>query len=527
MHSKPRGVVAAGNPYTAAAAREILDAGGNAVDAAIAGAFATFVTEPMLTDIGGGGYMLVDRGASGAVYDFFVAVPGLGRSSAPTKLDFLPISLDFGDTSQVFHVGMGAAAVPGNPHGLCTAHAAEGRIPLREVVAPAVRMGRAGVPITPMMAAILKVIRPIFERDPVLKAAVCPGGVPLAAGETLRFSQTADLIEALAQEGPRLFYEGEVAQRLVALCEERGGQITQRDLAQYKTAVRNPLESHIGGARVWLNSPPSTGGALVALGLDLAREVGVPLPLDSEAGAVALAALFVTVQEARQEVLDQAVLSGGYHEHHLGDDAHFDGYCARLRERLEAAPPPGPTKPQERGCTTHVSVVDGDGLAAAITTSNGEGCGVTVAGYGVHLNNMLGEEDLNPGGFHLHAPGSRLPSMMCPTTLRLPDGSVTAVGSGGANRLRTAILQVALRLLVGGQSVEEAVRAPRLHFENDKIDIEPGFPHAVYEGLERRGYKLHRFRELNLYFGGAHVAQRTASGELRAMGDPRRGGSTA
>ena len=158
-----QGVVAAGNPHTAAAGVEILKSGGNAVDAAIAAVFAAFVSEPMLTDLGGGGFMLVDHRDKARLYDFFVAVPGLGSAPVPPdELEFKPVVLDFGDTTQVFHAGMGAAAVPGNVHGLCTAHSAEGRLPLKEVLAPAVRLGRQGISFTPEMANILSIIAPIF-----------------------------------------------------------------------------------------------------------------------------------------------------------------------------------------------------------------------------------------------------------------------------------------------------------------------------------------------------------------------------
>jgi gamma-glutamyltranspeptidase / glutathione hydrolase len=175
------------------------------------------------------------------------------------------------------------------------------------------------------------------------------------------------------------------------------------------------------------------------------------------------------------------------------------------------------------GNTTHVAVMDADGACATVTCSNGSCSGVVVPGTGMHLNNMLGEEDLNPLGFHRLAPGTRVTSMMAPTIV-LRDGEVElSLGSAGSNRIRSAILQVVRNVVDCGMSVAEAVRAGRVHYEAEMLHAEPGFSAESLDELAGRGYHVVRWKGLNLYFGGAQVVRR-AGQDMTGAGDPRRGG---
>jgi len=189
----------------------------------------------------------------------------------------------------------------------------------------------------------------------------------------------------------------------------------------------------------------------------------------------------------------------------------------------------GPDEPEDRiGSTTHLAVIDSDGNCASVTCSNGTGSGVVVPGTGVHVNNMLGEEDLNPQGFHRIPPGRRVSSMMSPT-LALHDGEVVlGLGSAGSNRIRSAILQTTVRVLEQDMDAEEAVVAGRLHFEAGTVQAEPGVDEAGLAGLERRGVPVVRWKRKNLYFGGAQAVRRDPLGRgLSGGGDPRRGGAVA
>jgi len=175
--------------------------------------------------------------------------------------------------------------------------------------------------------------------------------------------------------------------------------------------------------------------------------------------------------------------------------------------------------------TTHVSVIDGQGNAAAISMSNGEGNGFIVGNFGFMLNNMLGEEDLASGNLEAWREGTRLSSMMAPTIMLEPDGTITALGTGGSNRIRSAILQVAANLLDRGMSLEEAVEAPRLHVERDgTVSFEPGLPDEASSAFCKLGEKAHAWPDRNLFFGGVHAARRRGDGNMEGAGDPRRGG---
>ncbi len=180
------------------------------------------------------------------------------------------------------------------------------------------------------------------------------------------------------------------------------------------------------------------------------------------------------------------------------------------------------------GSTTHISVIDKDGNSASVTCSNGTGSGIMPPGTAVHLNNMLGEEDLNPLGFHVSEPGLRVSSMMAPTTV-VRDGEIElTLGSAGSNRLRSAILQTIINVVDRGLPVEEAVNSARAHIENDTVDLEPGIDREEIGTLEGAGYKMNQWQGINLYFGGVQACARDPiSGALTGAGDPRRGGAVA
>jgi gamma-glutamyltranspeptidase/glutathione hydrolase len=171
-------------------------------------------------------------------------------------------------------------------------------------------------------------------------------------------------------------------------------------------------------------------------------------------------------------------------------------------------------------------VLDADGMCASVTCSNGTGSGLLVPGTGVHVNNMLGEEDLNPHGFHRIPPGRRVSSMMAPTVALRDEHVELGLGSAGSNRIRSAILQTVVRVLEEGMDADEAVHAGRLHFEAGVVQAEPGVEEAGLARLEERGVPVVRWKRQNLYFGGVQAVVRDpATGALSGGGDPRRGGS--
>jgi gamma-glutamyltranspeptidase/glutathione hydrolase len=178
------------------------------------------------------------------------------------------------------------------------------------------------------------------------------------------------------------------------------------------------------------------------------------------------------------------------------------------------------------GSTTHLAVMDSDGLCASLTCSNGTGSGMVVPDTGIHLNNMLGEEDLNPLGFHQTVPGRRISSMMAPSLVLRDDEVTVGLGSAGSNRIRSAVLQTIVNLLSHGHSPQQAVDAARVHVEGGVLQAEPGTDPVLLDRIESEGGRVVRWSERNLFFGGVQVVTRDpGTGRLGGGGDPRRGGA--
>ncbi len=513
-----KGAIACGHPATAAAAREILADGGNAFDAVIAGLCAASVAEPVFCSLAGGGYLMA-HSADGnpRVYDFFVETPRRRRPQA--DIDFTPVLADFGTATQEFHIGLGAIATPGIIAGMFAVHADLCSLPMSRLVEPAARLARNGITLRPIDGYIFQIVGRILTARPEGRALfMSDDGQLLAAGDRLRQPELATTLEALAAEGPVLFYEGEMAQRLVADCRALGGQITDTDLAGYDVVKRVPLERRYRDARILTNPPPSSGGILIAFALalleriDLARGgAGSAEHLCSLARAIELtnkARVESHLHQAMAEVEEEAAAA------RLFDPALLARYAQEILPR--------PCSP--RG-TTHISVVDATGNIAALSVSNGEGCGYILPGAGIMLNNMLGEEDLSPQGFHVWPEGCRMSSMMAPTIAFHGDGRIAALGSGGSNRIRTAILQVLVNLIDFGMSAEDAVSAPRLHIENRIANLEDGISEAAAKIASAGTEQTVRWPAHNLFFGGVHTVTRDTDGRCSGAGDPRRGGA--
>ncbi len=501
--STGQSVVAAGHELTAQAAAEILQDGGNAFDAALAGVFMTFVAEAVFASPGGGGFLMARRAGSDAsrLFDFFAETP-LKRRPA-REVEFFPIHADFGPAKQEFHIGLGSSATPGVVPGLFAIHESLCKLPIKRLVEPAVRAGRAGFPLSAFQAYLFTVIAPILTASEGVARIFAPSGKPMAAGETFRNGELAECLEWLAEDGARLFLDGDVGRAIVDESLSSGGQLTQDDLKRYSVELREPLYWQHKGASVALNPPPAASGALIAFGLS-----------------------YIEALAEHGRAIDALALRAAMEATNAARATHGEGLAQRLtggaltKEMREAARNPA----AYRG-TTHVSVIDAEGNAASVSLSNGEGNGYIVGKFGFMLNNMLGEEDLSPCGLGQWREGVRLSSMMAPTIILQSDGTVTALGTGGSNRIRTAILQVAVNLLDHGMDLDAAVEAPRLHVERDgTVSFEPGLPEPAQAAFLALEEKAHAWPQANLFFGGVHAARRHPKGGVEGAGDPRRQG---
>lgn len=519
---RPQGIVAAGHPETARVAATILSEGGTAVDAALAAMCAATVVEPALCSLGGGGFLTV-LPATGAqagqpvVFDFFTQTPIAKRPE--TAIDFSPVHAEFGGARQEFHIGLGAIATPGAVKGLFAAHRQLGRLPLAALVAPAAALARQGVAVSPVQADIISIIAAILGATPTARALFASPAQPAAligAGEVLRLPALADVLETLAIEGEDLFYRGEIGQQLARDCAAHGGHLTLADLESYRCEVRRPLRREAFGVRILLNPPPAMGGLLIAFALAL-MEALRPEELGFGTGAYlkGLAEAMRITNRARIERAVHAQPGEAVAEAMLAPDL-----LARYRAQLLGRPATA------RG-TTHVSVIDRFGTAASLSISNGEGSAYVIPGTDIMLNNMLGEDDLAPSGFHGWPVNTRLGSMMAPAIAQTPAGDLIALGSGGANRIRSAIVQVLLNLLAFQMSLADAVAAPRLHGEGDAIAIEPGYTEGAVAALTAAFPETQHWASQSMFFGGVHAARRRRDGSVEGVGDERRGGAVA
>ena len=481
--------MAAGHPLTAQAGAEVLRAGGNAVDAAVGAMLMSCAAEPLLTGLGAGGHMLIaGAGEEPVLLDFFVQAPARREDGGEVELEAVDVS--FGDAVQVFYIGPASCGVYGTPAGVCAAVERWGTMPLYALAAPAARAAREGVRLNAGQSYVAEILADLLTSTPECAALWAPAGSVLREGELLRNPELGDALDRLGADGAEPFYRGDVARAVCDWLGARGGSLGAAELASYRAIEREPVRVSYRDRTVLTNPPPSAGGTLLAYSLALLDRGSPPPPLQE---------VIAAMESAQAERTPEFV-----------EGLAQDGFLERfLQARL--------------GSTTHISVLDSQGRACSVTCTNGEGSGVVVPGTGIHVNNVMGEEDLNPLGFHRHPAGRRMPSMMAPAVVLGDDGAVELVlGSAGSNRIRSAILQTIVGVVDHGLGARAAVDAPRAHVESGIVYHEPGLDlSALREHDPER--EIVRFHSLNLFFGGVQAVH-SADGRMTGAGDPRRGG---
>lgn len=462
------GMVASSEPLASRAGVEILEAGGNAVDAAVAVGFALAVTFPQAGNLGGGGFMLIRMaGGDAVVVDY--------REQAPetaTRTMYQDASGNVIPNAST--VGARAAAVPGTVRGLALAEEKYGKLGLARVMAPAIRLARRGFPISYSLAQEFRSKRTLLEQFDGSRRIFLNDGGGREAGTIFRQPELVRTLAGIAKHGPDSFYSGATAKAFVATMQKYHGLITLDDLGRYQAKLRTPLRGHFHGYDILAPPPPSAGGTMLIEMLNVLD----PLNLDT---ANSYDSIHLIAETMRRAYADRAAYLG---------DADFAAvpvtgltsprYAAELRAQILHSPPEAPVRagaPQifESGATTHFSVVDADGNAVANTyTLNGWfGCGVTVEGAGFLLNNEMDDFSAKPGAPNLFglvqsaanaiAPRKRPLSSMTPTIVT-HDGQVRLVlGSPGGSTITNTVLQVLLNVLVYKMDVLQAVTSPRFH----------------------------------------------------------------
>jgi len=501
-----KSIVATGHELVSQAAADILRLGGNAFDAAVAAGFAGAVAEQTLTSLGGGGFLLARTAAEhGPVqeifFDFFVDTPGMGLGTIHEP-HFFPVNIDFGGSGQLFNVGFGSVAVPGTLKGLLHVHRRLGRLPLGEVLQPAIRLAR-GHRLNDFQATFLKMLHPIMTLTPTGRALYEPGGIYLQPGDTLANHDMADFLDSLAADRGESFYRGDIARQIDRDMREGQGLLTYEDLVSYEVIERKPLAADYRGYTLLTGPPPSLGGSLITLSLALLEKMD---PLEVWGSADHLLRTTGLMREV-EHLRNMGVSSPDEIQAFL-----HSGDVTGSTEKI---------KTFSRG-TTHISIADQDGNVASMTCSNGEGSGYFAPGTGIMLNNMMGEDDLHPEGFHSSPAGQRVASMMSPSLVLKDDQVIMVLGSGGSKRIRSAMTQVLTQVIDFGRDIHVAVNAPRLHWDGEVLQIEPGFPEESVRVLIER-FPVNVWQRQNIYFGGVH----TVIPGRQGVGDPRRGGAVA
>jgi gamma-glutamyltranspeptidase/glutathione hydrolase len=486
---------------------EVAEQGGNAVDAAVATTIAALATEIGIVGLDAGAFISVWRpGEAPCVIDGGIAMPGRGRARERFGAAGRPVALDYGGGMETI-VGYGAVGVGGAVAALGDAAAGWGRLEWPDLLAPAAARARQGFPLGAASGTWLNYShREIFGWQPESGAVIHDAaGELLAVGAPMRVPGLAETLVELGRDGPAAFYTGRLGAEIAACVDAGGGLMSVADRVAYRVARREPMHCDVGDWEVAVPPPPAIGGA--ALAAMLARMGTEPRDAWSAASVAQLAAAQRDVFERIQDL-----------SAHAGAEAD-----AALQALVRWAASGGGATGGSAPSTVHISTLDADGLACAVTASSGYGSGVLVPGTGIWLNNCLGELELNPRGFHALAPGARMGSNMSPVVARCADGAMLSLGSPGAERITTALLQVMLNFMRLGLSLEEALAAPRLHVERTaagwQAALEPGLPVAQVP------MPVRAFDALSMFFGGAGAVLREADRTLVAAADPRRQGA--
>jgi gamma-glutamyltranspeptidase/glutathione hydrolase len=526
------GMVVAGEPLAADVGVDIMKAGGNAVDAAVAVGFALAVTHPEAGNIGGGGFMLIRlAGGESVVIDYREEAPG--GASREMYLngngDVIP---------EASTIGGRAVAVPGTVAGLALAHRKYGKLQWAQVLQPAIRLAQRGFPVSFEFAESLRSESKLLSSDPESKRIFLRDGNPYEPGELFQQPELAATLAQLAKSGPKAFYQGPVAEALASTVKSHHGLIEVSDLKQYQAKLRKPLRGAFRGYEILSAPPPSSGG------IGLMEMLNVLEPLDL-GHPNSFQSIHLIAQTMRRAYADRAA--------YLGDADFVDvpaqrltspAYAASLREEIVKSKPHDPVregKPAgfESEETTHYSVIDAEGNAVANTyTLNGVyGSGVTVKGAGFLLNNEMDDFTSKPGVANMYgliqgeansiAPRKRPLSAMTPTIV-VQNGKVRLIlGSPGGGTIINTVLQVMLNVLVYKMDVRQAVTSPRFHHQwmPDRLVLERwGFSADTIMKLEEAGYEIHTRDRMGACEA---IAVDPATGWRFGGADPRTAGKAA
>ena len=495
--SGSRAMVVTNHPLASAAGAEMLLAGGNAVDAAVAALFALTVVEPMMVGVLGGGVAHIRlAGGRHVVLDGLSTAPGAAHGAMyETVSNELP---NYRDTvGRANQVGPLAVAVPGALAGWCRALHDFGTLSIEDVTAPAIRLAERGFAATPYLADCVTDLAPDLIRDPGLAALFLPGGVPLRAGARVVQAEYAQTLRAIARQGAGALYAGELGGALVETMSRTGGLVSREDLGAYQVIEREPICGSYRGFEILGPPPPASSGVHVVQMLNLLEGFEVGAMGFGSPDAVHLLAEAMKIAFA-----DRAVATA--------DPAFVDVPVERLTDKAYADQrrrliDPARTRRWEPGVlggesnsTTHVTVADADGNVVATTqTINGLfGACVRIPGTGMIANNYMFNFDPHPGRALSVKAGKRVFTSMAPMMVRRGERLLYALGLPGGLRIFPSALQALVNLLDHGMTLQEAVEAPRIWTEGGVVEMEEAFPDTVENEIVNRGHEVVRLQRI-------------------------------
>lgn len=530
------GMVATSHYLASQIAHEVLEEGGNAVDAAVTAGFALAVTQPRSGNIGGGGFMLISDEKS----DKVIAIDY--REKAPAAAYETMFQNEQGEAvSELSRYTHNASGVPGTVAGLALALDQYGTMTLAEALAPAIKLADEGFIIPPRFAEGLEQSQDRLKQwDSTRKVFYKPDGSLYRAGERFRQPDLAATLERIAENGPREFYEGETARLITAEMQNHGGLMTAQDLAGYQPTIREPVHGNYRGFDVYAMSPPSSGGAHIVQMLNILEGYDI-----DAMGFNSARTIHVMSEAMKRAYADRA--------EYLGDtdfvDVPLEGitskaYAEELRGQidLDRATPSseiaaGDPLPYESNETTHFSIADDSGLAVSntYTINFSYGSGIVVDGAGFLLNNEMDDFSAKPGTPNAYGliggeankiePEKRMLSSMTPTIVKKDGRNFLVTGSPGGSRIITTTLQVVMNVIDHGMNIQSAVSAPRIHDQwlPDEIRIEDGISPDTIALLEAMGHKINQQEAM----GAAQSILIEDDGTFTGGADPRRSTSSA
>lgn len=516
------GMVASATPLATEIGLQILEQGGNAVDAAVATAFALGVAEPNASGLGGGGFVLIRlRSGEVAFIDYREAAPG----KATPDMYLGPDGRVRPNATTIGHL---AVAVPGTLAGLAMALQRYGTMSLRQVMAPSIALAERGYAVTKTLNGIMVDNLAKLNMFPAAAAVYTKRGLPYDVGDRLVLKDLAATYRLIASWGPDVFYRGEIADAIVAEMARGRGLITKEDLANYRPKLRTPVRSTYRGYEIISSPPPSSGGTHIIEALNILEGFNM-----TALGFQTPAALHVTAEALKRSFADRA--------RYMADTDFVPvpiagltskAYAETLRRTIDpnrASPAPSPGNPEpfaKSANTSHISVVDREGNMVALTQTINYffGSGVLVPGTGIMLNNEMDDFVPTPGSANSVQAGKRPLSSMAPTIVLKDGRPFMSVGTPGATRIISALTQIIMNIVDYNLDIQTAIEAPRIHAMTRDVFLESRIPPDVREALARMGHPLQVRGEMDLYFGGAQGIVVAPNGTLFGGADPRRDG---